>query len=346
MMPDFKTDAEYKAEIRRHDRLIKLFPENLHLLKKRSYCRYGHEDWKKAAKDFEELVKMEPDNFVYWVMLGQSCAHGRLSEKAVKACSRAIELDPDELLPFMHRAWAFRQLKQWDSSIADYTKAIEIDMKGRPSMHAAKYRGELYMEMGEYEKAVDDFSLAISGSQWWKNLYIERGEAYLKLKQYEKVIENANAYMSINEKPDIYFLKQRSLAYEKLGQKEKAKVDLSLIEELKAEQRKESERQEKMLEKQKEISKKASDSRIAKKQRQRNLKEKEKHAAIINQCTAMIELNDRDAKAYCLRGQSLIVLKEYKDAIKDFSRAIQLNRDYAAAYYNRGVCHSNLWYDI
>ena len=136
-------------------------------------------------------------------------------------------------------------------------------------------------------------------------------------------------------KPFIGSLKERSIAYKKLGQKEKAKADLALIEELKSKEQKTEEKQKKPI-----------NSPAAKKQLQLYLKVREKHAATIKLCTAEIELNDRDAKAYCTRGQSLIEQWEHKNALKDLNRAIQLKRDYAAAYYYRGVCHSDLKYDI
>lgn len=146
-----------------------------------------HADWAKAAHDYEQLTKIFPDNVSYWALLGQVCAHCCMPEKSVAACSCAIELDPDCMHPYMHRAWAYRQLKQWDSSIADYTKARELDLKYRGTMHSTKHRGQMYLEMGEYEKAAEDFTLAINGSPGWQSHYVLRGIAYMKMKRLLKM---------------------------------------------------------------------------------------------------------------------------------------------------------------
>jgi tetratricopeptide (TPR) repeat protein len=243
-------DKEYYAEIRRYNSVLKEFPENSHVLRERANCRFWHADWKRAANDFELLLQKNPDDAVLWVMMGQACVHGRLPRQAVTACSRAIELDPDFDLPYMHRAWAYRQLKQWDASIADYTKAMELDRKRKGSMHSTLYRGELYMEMGEYEKAASDFTLAISGSRFWYRLYAWRGIAYTKMKNYEKVIENANAFMDLDGELNEYLLKQRSYAYKKLGQKDKAEADLALIKRLNEELKRERDANQKKYAKQ------------------------------------------------------------------------------------------------
>ncbi|GHV59045.1 hypothetical protein AGMMS49579_26680 [Spirochaetia bacterium] len=86
-------DQYYYAAIRRYTRLLKAFPGNTHVLALRASCRFWHADWRKAADDYEQLTKVESDNDYYWGMLGQACAHGRLPEKSITACTRAIELD-------------------------------------------------------------------------------------------------------------------------------------------------------------------------------------------------------------------------------------------------------------
>jgi len=46
-----------------------------------------------------------------------------------------------------------------------------------------------------------------------------------------------------------------------------------------------------------------------------------------------------DAEAYCSRGFAHAEKGEYDLAIKDYGKAIDLNPDYALAYYNRGFAY-------
>jgi tetratricopeptide (TPR) repeat protein len=224
---------EYYAEIKKYSRILKAFPGNTHFLALRANSHFWHAAWKKAANDYERLSKVYPANKMYWGLLGQACVHGRMPEKAIAACTRGIELDPDLEYFYMHRAWAYRQLRQWDASIADYTKARELDLINRGTMHSTMYRGELYLEMKNYEKAVRDFTLAIHGSPFWHKLYRLRGIAHMKMKQYEKVIENANAFMDINQNAEIVLLKQRAVACKKLEKFDQAEADFAHIKRLK-----------------------------------------------------------------------------------------------------------------
>ena len=50
-----------------------------------------------------------------------------------------------------------------------------------------------------------------------------------------------------------------------------------------------------------------------------------------------VEINPQNDLNYSHRGMIFSVLKNYNQAIKDFSQAIRLNSNNAKAYYNRGV---------
>ena len=329
-------DKEYYAEIRRYNSVLKEFPENSHVLRERANCRFWHADWKRAANDFELLLQKNPDDVVLWVMMGQACVHGRLPRQAVTACSRAIELDPDFDLPYMHRAWAYRQLKQWDASIADYTKAIELKRKKRATIHSPMYRGMLYMEMGEYEKAADDFTLAISISRACEGLYVLRGKAYIKMKQYEKVVENATALMEIYGEPLSYCLEERSYAYEKLGQKEKAEADLALIKKI----QKEEAAREKSTTKAAAANSKEY-AKANRKHAQEIRKNEEAAEKTILKYTEAIEADKNDMKAYYQRGLAYMGQGEYKKALKDFNTIDPVGSPgfIIAYHYHRAECY-------
>ena len=45
---------------------------------------------------------------------------------------------------------------------------------------------------------------------------------------------------------------------------------------------------------------------------------------------------------YYNRGSCHLMLKNYKDGLKDFSKAIEENSQFAEAYHNRGICNIRL----
>ena len=62
----------------------------------------------------------------------------------------------------------------------------------------------------------------------------------------------------------------------------------------------------------------------------------------ISDYTKAIELNPNYASAYNNRGNSKDDLKDYYGAISDFNKAIELDPNYANAYKNRGISKENL----
>ena len=55
-----------------------------------------------------------------------------------------------------------------------------------------------------------------------------------------------------------------------------------------------------------------------------------------------IEINPQDASTYYNRGVTKGKLEDYRGAIQDFNKAIEINPQYATAYYNRGVAKYRL----
>jgi tetratricopeptide (TPR) repeat protein len=53
--------------------------------------------------------------------------------------------------------------------------------------------------------------------------------------------------------------------------------------------------------------------------------------------TKAIELNPNFAEVYFHRGMCKAILEDYRGAIVDFTKAIGLNPNYAEAYFHRGV---------
>ncbi len=66
------------------------------------------------------------------------------------------------------------------------------------------------------------------------------------------------------------------------------------------------------------------------------------YGAAIAAYTKAIELNPQFAEAYCGRGHAYRQMREYDAAIKDYTKAVELKPDYAEAYNNMGYAHFDL----
>jgi tetratricopeptide (TPR) repeat protein len=62
----------------------------------------------------------------------------------------------------------------------------------------------------------------------------------------------------------------------------------------------------------------------------------------ITDCNKAIELDSQFAEAYDVRGTAKDELKDYKGALEDYNKAIEINPQYADAFYNRGIVKFHL----
>ena len=137
---------------------------------------------------------------------------------------------PDKARPLTNRGIAYGNLGQWDKAIADYSKAIGIN----PGyFEAVLNQGYAYANLEQWEKAITDYSRAIEIDAESAFAFSNRGIAYGHLGQYEKAMEDCSKTIEID--PDYlkaYF--NRGVIYGNLGKWEKAIADYSRVTELRS----------------------------------------------------------------------------------------------------------------
>ena len=140
-------------------------------------------------------------------------AHEKLKledyEGAIADYDKAIKIDLNHAPAYHNRGIAKDELKDYIGAIADYDKAIEIEPK-----YALAYsnRGLTKYKLEDYKGAIADYDKAIEIDPNDASTYSIRGIAKSKLEDYEGAIADYNKAITIN--PDnlaAYFLKAISL---------------------------------------------------------------------------------------------------------------------------------------
>ncbi len=128
------------------------------------------------------------------------CVKGR-GETKIAGCTRAIESGrwsgANLAWAYNNRGNAYKNTRQYDNAIADYTKAIRLD----PSyVFGYNGRGNALLAMGEYDRAIADYNQALSLDPNYAYAYNGRGNAFKKKRQYDLAI--ADYTQSIRLDPD------------------------------------------------------------------------------------------------------------------------------------------------
>ncbi|MFA7336878.1 MAG: tetratricopeptide repeat protein [Candidatus Obscuribacterales bacterium] len=114
--------------------------------------------------------------------------------------------------------------KQWQEASKYFQKAIALN----PRLPEAYYEdGIAQMELGHYKEALSDCEQALRIESTYIPPYLTMGDIYAKLHQYSKAIDNYSMYISgYPDLPQTYL--SRAKAYEALGKTALAKRDQSL----------------------------------------------------------------------------------------------------------------------
>ena len=144
----------------------------------------------------------------------------------------AVELLSRELSDaYQHRGNAYYRKDDYDNAIADYTRAIEFEIR-RDDEISYFHRGESYAGQGDYGRAILDFTKAIELVPGQPYYLEERGKAYHANGNYDQAISDFTEALGLRDTPDLWAIGHdlRGEAYLAKGDHENAEADFKKAE--------------------------------------------------------------------------------------------------------------------
>ncbi len=122
-------------------------------------CRTNAGDFDGAIADFNEIVRLKPNQAMGYA--NRSDVWARLEEyaKAEADADQAVELAAGASFALVNRGWARTGLGQFDKGIADFDAALQINPK---EAYTYAFRGTAFAGKREYARAAQDFDKAVS----------------------------------------------------------------------------------------------------------------------------------------------------------------------------------------
>ncbi len=194
--------------------------------------------------------------------------------------TRVIKFYPDYFVSYVNRAAYRINVGEYEKALEDCDKALSL----KPDYHLAFYnRGYIYQELGNIEEAIKNYSQTIALNNNASQAYQNRGILYVNIAKSEEAYNDFNNAIRINPKDPIAFLNRASLL--------------------------------------------------------RDLKEDTK---VIDDASTVISLDSTLLQAYYLRGVSHAKLNQNNRAISDLTKAIHDRSLSANAFKERGLVYLNL----
>ncbi|MEJ5311057.1 MAG: tetratricopeptide repeat protein [Anaerolineae bacterium] len=212
---------------------------------------------------------------------------------------------------YHHRATIYLNMGEYDKAILEYNKALELD----PAYVPAYYdRGLAFAQRQQYAQAIADFSQVLALNPQHADAYYNRGLVYARQNAFAEALADYDQALALHpEDPLIY--NSRGNVYYKTKDYTRAMADYDQAIQLDATY---------------------ADAYLNRGLTHAALEEYQRAIADYNQALA---LNPENAIAYNYRGQAYARLQQYARALEDYTQAITLDPNYAVAYNNRGLCH-------
>ena len=143
--------------------------------------------------------------------------------RKIEICTQIIKLDPKNYMYFKNRGDTYIDLGEYQKAVNDYDQVITLNPEDSTIF---KNRGFAYINLGEYQKAIKDCNQAIKLDPENSTIFNNRGFAYINLGEYQQAIKDFNQAIKLNPEDAAAFT-NRGVAYANLGEYQKAIKDFS-----------------------------------------------------------------------------------------------------------------------
>ena len=154
----------------------------------------------------------------FWLPDGLKAIHANKFKEAIDPLTKAIKQASN--------SWAsdYRNAVVTMSKVKTYEEFLEVKNRNMYVINSCTARGFAYGNLGEYQKAIDDFNLAIKAFTVSPKAKCNRGRAYLRMKMPQEALNDFND--AIKSAPNLAeAFANRAIALRMLGQAKKAEAD-------------------------------------------------------------------------------------------------------------------------
>lgn len=150
------------------------------------------------------------------------------AEGYIKLYTATLTLNPKIVEDYIKRGNAYSYIGEYDKAIADYSEAIKL----KPNYVKAYYnRANAYRDKVDFDKAVLDYTKTIELNPDDADAYYNRGKIYVEEDKYDKAIQDFDMTIELEPKhADAYGY--RGSLYRDKGEYDKAIEDFSVAIEL------------------------------------------------------------------------------------------------------------------
>ena len=333
---------KYSEALTSFDKAIALSPNQFALYGLRGFTLRYLKRFPEAIEAFNQAIKIDPLFKFAYGWRGLSYGDLKKYRQGIADFTQAIQLDPKDAMYYSLRGASYSELKDYKQAIADYTQAIQLDPKDADYYYFRGVYG--YLALEDYKQAIADYTQAIQLNRKDARYYFNRGIAYLALKDYKQAIADYTQAIQLDPKDAIYY-SHRGGVYLILKDYKQAISDLT--ETIRRDPKNapytiQGLRYSEFKDNKNILIPYTTIMSITYSERGNAYIQLKEYKQAINDYTQAIQLNPKNADYYAIRGGIYSFLKEYKQAIDDYTQAIKIDHKKAIYYDFRGLAYLQL----
>ena len=176
--------SDFNNSLEKVERALAQSPRNINALQKRINIYYQMNNMKEASKLADDAIKDFPSEPEFHYLKGLINIAKEKYYRALDEFNIVMDLNkPIDLYKvYLNRGVAYLNIKDYDLAMDDLTKSIELNGTNASAYHS---RGMVYYDLEDYKMAVDNFTRAIELSQDNPVTFFNLGMSYFRLEDKE-----------------------------------------------------------------------------------------------------------------------------------------------------------------
>jgi serine/threonine-protein kinase len=157
--------------------------------------RYRRGDWKQAMNSFNRALSIQPAHFWAQFFLAVCYLKEQRWEAAHAGLNACLSQQPDFVWAYLFRSFANEKLRAFPEAEADFEQALRLNPNEDARYVLFLSRGILHFNQKELEPAAADFRSAIALKPEQYNAYLNLAQLYLSQGRFEKAAEQVRTAM-------------------------------------------------------------------------------------------------------------------------------------------------------
>lgn len=302
--------GNYSKAIKACDQAIKINPQPLqYILRGETLTTIG--DTTQAIKDYNEALRLQPDNPFAYRRRGIAKSSEENYQGALEDLNKAIILQPDNGYAYVDRGTVYAMMGNRKAFTKDFETALRLEPDS-PAIY--NKRGIAHCILQDDKGAIEDYTAAIRFAPESAYIYYKRlGDVRTVQKDYKTAIENYNEAIRLERNYAPAYV-GRGIVNAMMGSQQGFTEDFDTALRLQPDNAW--------------FYSERGKARFILKDQQGAIADYNKAISLFPQLAHLY---------YTLRGNARQEQKDYTGAIADYNEAIRLKPDFALAYNNRGL---------